>query len=98
MMAMPRDGYLNQLYHMVTYLKLKHNSEIVPDPTVPDISAVQFIVADWQHPPFGKSKGKCPHNTPKHCGVGFTSRAYVDSDHAGDTIAHRSRTGSIFLE
>ena len=34
-------------------------------------------------------------NAPPPRGIGFTMRAFVDSDHAGDSITRRSRTGFI---
>ena len=32
---------------------------------------------------------------PQSRGMGFVMRAYVDADHAGDTITRRSRTGFL---
>ena len=49
MMAMPRKGHLDQLYHIFSYLKRKHNSEIVFDPTVPVIDMDQFPKYNWDH-------------------------------------------------
>jgi len=37
------------------------------------------------------------HNSPEPLGIGFTMRAFVDSDHAGDSITRRSRTGFIIF-
>ena len=34
---------------------------------------------------------------PEPCSLGFTMRAFVDSDHAGDTVTQRSRTGFIIF-
>ena len=42
MMAIPQKGHLEQLYYIFSYLKRKHDSEIVFDPTVPVINADQF--------------------------------------------------------
>ena len=36
-----------------------------------------------------------PANMPSPRGMGFKLKAYVDSDHAGDNITRRSRTGFI---
>jgi hypothetical protein len=36
-----------------------------------------------------------PPNMPDPKGKGFTMRVYVDSDHAGDTVTRRSRTGFL---
>ena len=35
MMAMPRRGHLEQVFHIFEYLKQRYNSEMVFDPTVP---------------------------------------------------------------
>ena len=34
-----------------------------------------------------------PLNMPEARGLGFTIRAYVDTDHAGNTVTRQSRTG-----
>ena len=54
MMAMPRKGHLDKLYHIFSYLKRKHNSEIVFDPTVPVINADQFPKYNWNQRPYKK--------------------------------------------
>ena len=36
-----------------------------------------------------------PGNASPLMGMGFTIRAYVDLDHVGDTVTHRSRTGYL---
>ena len=94
-MALPRQGHLDQLYHMFGFLKLKHNSEMVLDPSEPEINEDQFPKEDWQHTPYGKGHEIVPPNAPKFRGLGFKIIAYVDSDHAGDSITRRSRTGFI---
>jgi hypothetical protein len=97
MMAMPRQGHLEQLYHMFAYLKLKHNSSMVFDPTEPDIDDAQFIREDWSATVYGECKEEIPSNMPEPRGVGFTMRAFVDSDHAGELTTRRSRTGYIIF-
>ena len=97
MMASPREGHLNQLFHIFAYLKLKHNSELVLDPTILDIDDQEFPLEDWSHTPFGHAKETLPPNAPKPYGIGFIVRAFVDSDHAGDVITRRSRTGFIIF-
>ena len=34
---------------------------------------------------------------PKPCGKGMVMRVYFDSEHAGDTVTHRSRTGFVIF-
>jgi Reverse transcriptase (RNA-dependent DNA polymerase) len=41
-MAMPREGHLYAVFRVFSYLKQKHNSRLVFDPTYPRINASQF--------------------------------------------------------
>ena len=95
MMASPREGHLKQLYHMFAYLRNKHNSSLVLDPTEPDINDSDFPKEDWSSSVYGECFETVPSNMPKPKGLGFTMRVFVDSDHAGDTVTRRSRTGFI---
>ena len=94
-MALPRQGHLNQLYHIFASLKAKHNTEMVFDPSEPDIDETMFQREDWQHTTYGNCKEDLPANMPLPRGMGFKIQAYVDSDHAGDNVTRRSRTGFI---
>jgi len=97
-MAMPRHGHLQQLYHIFAYLKLHHNAEMVFDPSEPEIDMNQFEEQDWSSTVYkATSKEEIPKDIPKPRGLGFKMRAYVDSDHAGDTVTRRSRTGFITM-
>ena len=98
MMALPREGHLKTLLHMFAFLKIKHNGVMVFDPTEPDIDETKFRKEDWSAAPYGEPKEDIPCNAPTPRGIGFTMRAFVDSDHAGDSSTRRSRTGfMIFL-
>ena len=95
MMAMPREGHLEQLYRMFSHLGAKHNSVMVFDPTEPDIDMNEFQKEDWSATPYGDSNEDIPANALPPKGIGFTMRAFVDSDHAVDLVTQRSRTGFI---
>lgn len=99
MMASPRAGHLNAVYHMFAFLKIKHNGVMVFDPpTEPDLDTSQFPVEDWSASAYGEQcKEEIPPNAPKSRGLGFIMRAFVDSDHAGDTITRRSSTGFLIF-
>jgi hypothetical protein len=97
MMAMPRQGHLQQLFHMFAFLKAKHNASMVFDPTELDIDESKFVKEDWTAAAYGECHEDLPPNAPKPRGVAFTIRAFVDSDHAGDVVTRRSRTGFIIF-
>ena len=96
-MVAPRQGHLNQLYHIFAYLKNKHNCEMVFNPTEPDINTSDFQLEDWSCSVYNGVQEKVPTNAPTPCGRGFILRAYVDSDHAGQENTRRSRTGFIIF-
>ena len=94
-LALPRAGHLTQLYHIFAYLKIKHNTEMIFDPSYPVIDYSQFEKQDWSQTVYGECKEDLPPNMPEPRGAGFIIRVYVDSDHAGDSITRRSRTGFL---
>ena len=94
-LAMPREGHMQELLHLFAYLKRNHNSEMVFDPSDTIIDPDQFERQDWEATEFGNLSEELPGNMPIPRGQGFTMTAYVDADHAGDTITRRSRTGFI---
>ena len=97
MMASPREGHLNQLYRMFAFLKARHNGAMVFDPTVPDINDTLFQREEWSATAYSTKREEIPGNMPTPRGIGFLMRAFVDSDHAGDLITRRSRTGFIIF-
>jgi len=63
-MAMPREGHLDALFDVFCYLKRKHNSRLVFDPTYPDIDSSVFIQHDWKHF-YGDVAEAIPPNAPE---------------------------------
>ena len=95
-MALPREGHLEQVLHIFAYLKVHHNAELVFDPSYPEIDQSLFQPQDWSSTVYGdKLEEDLPPNMPKPLGNAMKMTAYVDSDHAGDTITRRSRTGFL---
>ena len=90
--AMPREGHLQQVYHIFSYLKSHHNARIILDPSYPEIYEEQFVRKEWRH--FYSTKGEViPDNILKPKGLEMVIRANVDASHAGDRVTRRSRTG-----
>ena len=95
-LALPRQGHLEQVFHIFSYLSKYHNTEMVFDPSEPDIDMSIFEKKDWSSSEFGdKLTEVLPENAPAPRGFGFTVSAYVNADHASDTVTRRSRTGFL---
>ena len=96
-LALPREGHLEQVFHIFGYLKAHPNTELVFDPTVPDLDLSGFEQRDWTTSEFGHLQGKeeVSPKMPQPRGLGFIIYAEVDADHASDTVTRRSRTGFL---
>ena len=46
-LALPQCGHLARLFHMFSYLKGHQNSEMMFDPTAPDVEMDEFQREDW---------------------------------------------------
>ena len=96
-LANPREGHLDAVFRIFQYLDAKHNSRMVFDPTCPDIDCTIFPTYEWTEF-YGDVQESLPPNAPATRGKDVDLRMYVDSDHAGDQVTRRSRTGYfIFL-
>lgn len=95
-LALPRQGHLDQLYHIFAYLNKHHNSELVFDPSYPSIDESKFQRQDWSSTAYNhEEKEELPSNMPEPRGNGFIMRAFVDADHAGDSMTRKSRSGFL---
>ena len=92
--ACPRQGHLAAVLHLYGYLKKHPRSKLVFDPKPID------------HEPQGKPgwsdfyrvDGEIkPHDMPDPRGKAIQMTAFVDSDHAGDHVTRRSRTGVLIF-
>ena len=95
-LALPREGHLLRVYHIFAYLKRHHNAEMVFDPTDPVIDLSAFERKDWTTSEMSQCLEEVlPDNLPTPRGLGFTMRAFVDADHATDSMTRKSRTGFL---
>jgi hypothetical protein len=95
-LAYPREGHLEAALHVMAYLKQKHNSRLIFDPTYPDIDTSSFPTYDWTEF-YGDVKEAIPHDMPEPLGKDLDVRMYCDSDHAGEKRTRRSRTGFLIF-
>ena len=107
-LAMPQRGHLEALFVMFAYLKKHHNSEMIFDPSEPEVDMSIFPREDWSLSIYGDVKEDMPPtrpfeelgpaDMPAPRGTGFTTTVYVDCDLGGDCVTCRSRTGfAVFL-
>jgi hypothetical protein len=96
-LALPREGHLAQTFHVFSYLKKYHKTEMVFDPSDPVVDESMFDLKDWTSSEFGHVAGEeqKPTNMTQPRGLGFVIRAKVDADHGADTTTRRSRTGFL---
>ena len=103
-LAMPRQGHLQQSIHMFKYLKDHNRSKMVFDPLPVYIHDDDLIPeerasykAKFMAELYPDARELKPKNAPKPRGRSVTITCFVDSDHAGDKITRRSRTGIIIF-
>ena len=91
-MAMPGEGHMDAVFHVFDYLKARHNSRMVFDPTYPPINKTKFHEHEckWL---YGDVKEEIPSNCPKPLGRDMDLHTFVDLDHATDETTRQSRTG-----
>ena len=71
------------------------------DPSEQDIDMKSFQRQDWSYSiyssPGEELKEVLPPNMPHLLGNGFKIRSFVDTDHAGESLTLRSRTGFVVI-
>lgn len=91
--AAPRIGHFNAMLHIFAFLAHHPRSRLVFDSTfVPDLN--DGPDQDWQEFYPGVEE-EIPVNAPKALGKSVQMICFVDSDHAGDLLTRRSRTGVL---
>ena len=83
---------------MLCFLKSKQNGVSAFDPAEPEIDQTHFAAENCSASPCGPCKEDNPSITPEPRGIGFTMRAFVESEHAGDSVTRLLRTVfTVFL-
>ena len=78
-----REGHLQAVFQMFSFLDIKHNVFVMFDPTDPDIDKTRFPTECWSATPYGSCKDDASPNASSSRGIGFTIRVFVDSDNSG---------------
>jgi hypothetical protein len=93
-LAAPRQGHLEQAFHVFAYLKRYDRSCLVMDDTVPSFDQSRFNVCDWSEFYPGAAE-VLPPNAPEPRGKSVSMSCFVDADHAGCLATRRSHTGIL---
>jgi len=95
-LAQPRQGHLEQVFHVFAYLKKHARSTMVFDDTKAQIDERRFVKQDWTD--FYKdAQQQIPPNAPEARGNAVQQNCFVDADHAGDRVTRRSHTGILIF-
>jgi hypothetical protein len=85
MLAMPREGHLNAVFHLFNYLERRHNARrIVFDPSYHVVDMTSFKTECKWKAFFGGAREATPPNAPTPRGKDVDLHVFVNSDHAGD--------------
>jgi Reverse transcriptase (RNA-dependent DNA polymerase) len=92
--AAPREGHLDAVMHVFAWLKCHTRSKIVLDPDYPEYEEMEK--PDWSEF-YEDAKELLPPDMPEPLGNPVVMTTFVDSDHAGDKVTRRSRTGVLIF-
>jgi hypothetical protein len=95
-LAAPREGHLEQAFHIFAYLKHYARSSLVFAANAPEVKDEQFSTHDWSKY-YPDAEEAIPPNIPEQRGMAVTISCYVDADHAGCRVTRRSQTGILIL-
>ena len=99
--ASPRQGHLEQIYHIFAYLKKKPKLTIYFNPQEPSIDP-RWFEGDTQETfreQYRNAKEQLPdeHMMPEPMGIPVSVVAYVDASHAANKVTRRSHTGFVIF-
>jgi hypothetical protein len=92
--AAPRQGHFGAVLHLFAYLKQHERSKLVFDASYANHDLEPEC--DWSDF-YGDIKELIPGDAPEPLGKEVETTMFVDSDHAGDAVTRRSRTGILIF-
>ena len=95
-LALPREGHLNQVYHIFGYLKASPRRRLFFDPTDPSVSESRFHRFEWEDF-YRDAKEPTPIDMPPPRGRTMSIHCFVDASHAADKVTRRSQSGVLIF-
>jgi hypothetical protein len=87
-LAAPREGHLEEVFHVFAYLKAHDRSSLVFDPRPFENDPSRFTQPDWSEFYPGAAEA-IPPNMPEPRENEGVVTCYVDADHAGCRVTRR---------
>ena len=95
-LAMPREGHLEQVIHIIGYLKDHKKMRLMFDSSRPNIDERWFKSYDW-FDFYRDANEAIPPNMPEARGNEVIISVFVDANLAGDSKNRRSQTGVLIF-
>jgi hypothetical protein len=90
--AAPREGHLAAVMHIFAWMKCHSRSKVVLDPDY--VTHEEVEKPEWTEF-YQDAEELLPPDMPEPLGHPVQMTTFVDSDHAGDKVTRRSRTGVL---
>ena len=94
-MALPRQGHLDAVYHVFSFLKAHDRSRMVFDAAYQDFASKE-APQEWMEF-YHDAKEHIPSDAPEPRGRPVQLIVFVDASHACDKLNRRSRTGILMF-
>jgi len=95
-LAMPREGHLEEVLHIIGYIKQHKKMRLMFDSGYPKVDEKWFKEYDW-YEFYRDAKEAIPPNMPEARGHQVVVSCFVDANHAGDVKNRRSQTGILIF-
>ena len=95
-LALPREGHLEQLLHIMGYLKEHKKMRLLFDSSYPKVVEGWFKEYDW-FDFYRDAKEAIPPNMPEARGHDVIMTCFVDANHGGNLKDRKSQTGVLIF-
>ena len=95
-LAMPREGHLEQVLHIMGYIKQHKKMRLMFDSGYPVVHEKWFKDYDW-YDFYRDAKEAIPPNMPEPRGREVITTCFVDANHAGNVVDRRSQSGVLIF-
>ena len=96
--ASPRDGRLDQVLHIFSFLKKKPKLTLYMDPSLPRINYSVFKTKPEDFKEYYRdAEEEMPHRMPQPRGMTVVTTSFVESSHGTNKVTQRSHSGHILF-